>query len=144
MPGGGVCTRCFVSLPPNPTGTVRELRKANYLARRALAGNAMRMRSEELTAATLNPGSRLRRFKGIFIEDTDDILPVGIDRIKAPPDLDRAARTIDVLCVTTTMEVGVDIASTESGVQTNMPPQRFNYQQRVGHAGRRGQPSPWL
>src|SRR5256885_11294412 len=58
---------------------------------------------------------------------------------KRDPDLAQAAGIFDLLAVTTTMEVGIDIGPLRASFQANMPPQRFNYQQRVGRAGRRRQ-----
>lgn len=86
-----------------------------------------RMRVEELTGQTRplsEQRSRQRRFKGALLEDSGE---------------NELTYGIDVLSVTTTMEVGVDIGSLRSVVMANMPPQRFNYQQRVGRAGRNRQ-----
>lgn len=129
--GTGICTRCHTPLPQIANLVAADLRSRNYISQRlerALAENekVFRLRCEELTGQTSSPAERLRRFKGIFIdEDTDS--------------LKRRAEEIDLLSVTTTMEVGIDIGSLQAVYQANMPPQRFNYQQRVGRAGRRGQ-----
>ena len=127
--GSGICTRCLTRLDMAPTTTAGALRRRNYIAD-AFGDDAevrvFRLHVEELTGQTGSPAERLRRFRGIFVDE-------------APGSLHRLAKEVDMLSVTTTMEVGIDIGALQAVYQANMPPQRFNYQQRVGRAGRRGQ-----
>ena len=126
-PSLGICTACQAKLRIIPEKSCQDLWYENYLTK-AVAENrpAIRLHCEELSAQTDDQLERQRAFRGILV-DID-----GNDR-------KRRIDEIDVLSVTTTMEVGVDIGSLQSVMLANMPPMRFNYQQRVGRAGRRNQ-----
>ena len=124
-PSGGACSDC--QHPLGPGGSVGTSATADdyylYLAREA--GSLFRLNCDELTGQTSKSIARRRQrlFQGICLP---------------PPQEQPLVDTVDLLSVTTTMEAGVDIGSLLAVMMANMPPMRFNYQQRVGRAGRRG------
>ena len=129
----GICTShfCQDELPDLPNSNCAELYSFNYYAKEAAKlRKPRRLHAEELTAQTDNQPERQRLFRDITVD---------LERNPRHP-LVREVDAIDMLSVTTTMEVGVDIGNLQGVVQGNMPPMRFNYQQRAGRAGRRGQP----
>lgn len=121
---GGVCTECLAHLGA-PTPMTEGLVGADYYSYLATrAGSLFRLNCEELTGQTSAGEARRRQrlFQDICIPNVEVEL----------------TDWLDLLSVTTTMEAGVDIGSLLAVMMANMPPTRFNYQQRVGRAGRRG------
>lgn len=122
---GGVCSGCLTPLTtPLVLGVDDAGQKADYYRWLALdAGPIFRLNCAEMTGQTdkADARDRQRLFQNITVGEE-----VGL------------TENIDLLSVTTTMEAGVDIGSLLAVMMANMPPMRFNYQQRVGRAGRRG------
>lgn len=127
--GLGICTNtaCCAELVLEQNSTVKDIYNRHYIAydTRVEPREACRIHTEELTGQTDDQPTRLLEFKGIILDNM--------------PDNAKEAKVIDMVNVTTTMEVGVDIGSLLAVYQGNMPPTRYNYQQRVGRGGRRGQ-----
>ncbi|MFJ6772816.1 DEAD/DEAH box helicase, partial [Kitasatospora sp. NPDC091257] len=126
-PSAGTCTRCHSALPVQPEPD-RSPEASDYYAWKAASDRAaFRLNCAELTGQTdrLDAQSRQARFQQVFLND--------------PPEVP-LVHGIDLLAVTTTMEAGVDIGPLSAVLMANMPPSRFNYQQRVGRAGRRTSP----
>ncbi|MFI5845609.1 DEAD/DEAH box helicase [Catenuloplanes sp. NPDC051500] len=119
----GICITCLARLPEQPE--VTQGGREDYYAWLIREDGGFRLHCEELTGQTdpLESQARQARFQDVFLAGTE------------VPKVDG----IDILSVTTTMEAGVDIGALKGVVMANMPPQRFNYQQRVGRAGRRGE-----
>lgn len=122
---GGICTGCEERLTqPSRIGIDDVGEPMDYYRWLATeAGPIFRLNCAELTGQTdkLLARDRQRLFQNV---------PVGQEFALTD--------NLDLLSVTTTMEAGVDIGSLLAVMMANMPPMRFNYQQRVGRAGRRG------
>jgi len=52
--------------------------------------------------------------------------------------------SVDVICGSTTFELGIDLGSIQSVFMSNLPPRAANYRQRAGRAGRRVGAQPFI
>ena len=119
----GICISCFSPLTSEANLHFDETEGDYYAFLASPEATPFRLHCEELTGQTdkVDAGIRQRLFQNLCLNNE-------VERVE----------TIDLLSVTTTMEAGVDIGALNAVMLGNVPPRRFNYQQRIGRAGRRG------
>ncbi|NSW77713.1 MAG: DEAD/DEAH box helicase [Chthonomonadetes bacterium] len=86
------------------------------------------LEAREHTAQVVQPGERERRERRFRWEDSD------------AGKVTELGRRLPYLVCSPTMELGIDIADLDLVHLRNVPPTPANYAQRVGRAGRQGQP----
>jgi ATP-dependent helicase YprA (DUF1998 family) len=120
-----VCRRCGQRTRPVPVARVRSFyrRAALYALPDSGFDDPYPLRAIEHSAQI--PGAEARDLERWFQDHFRDH--------EHPLD-----KRVDILSVTTTMEMGIDIGSLLCVGLRNVPPTVANYQQRAGRAGRRG------
>ncbi len=120
-----VCLRCGQDTELRPTSEVQNYyrRSVGFARPGSPFPDPFALRVLEHSGQIEKPEARRYelRFQDVFLsnEDPDDV-------------------RVDILSVTTTMEMGIDIGNLLSVGMRNVPPTVANYQQRAGRAGRRG------
>jgi len=144
------CSECASLMPHQISGRCSSCGALNPIPLDPQSSEYIRARKGYWRGPVQDALNDTGRVQGVSVEEhTAQLSNRDIEDVRATTELhelrfrdvlvnDERDRPIDVLSCTTTMEVGIDIGSLVAVGLRNVPPQRENYQQRAGRAGRRG------